>query len=186
MTNDLLTPPAERDLPPGRAIRMRHELLTATRTPRPHTPRWRWVVAAAAALTLLAGLALTAEVRRERTTEIVAMGQSELDPQLRRAAQQCLKWRKNPGLGGENVPLSLGDVAVAARLARGAFGLVTRTDDVRGNAALVSYDSEDREIGRRELFQPLTESDHCYTDPAGTVIYGRPGPACEPADPWER
>jgi hypothetical protein len=73
-----------------------------------------------------------------------------------------------------------------ARLSRGAFGLITRTDDVRGSAVLVSYHSEDREIGRRELFQPFDESGRCYTDPAGTVVYGSPGPDCAPADPGER
>jgi len=79
-----------------------------------------------------------------------------------------------------------GRSTTTARLSRGAFGLVTRNDDVGSGATLVSYDSEDREIGRRELFRPFNESDRCYTDPAGTVVYGRQGPDCVPADPWER
>jgi hypothetical protein len=73
-----------------------------------------------------------------------------------------------------------------ARLRDGAFGIISRTDDVRKDAELVSYDRAGREIDRRLLFQFSEEYDHCYTDPDGTVIYGEPGPDCRPADPWDR
>jgi len=73
-----------------------------------------------------------------------------------------------------------------ARLRDGAFGVISRTDDVRRNAELVSYDAAGREIDRRLLFRPSSEFPHCYTDPAGKVIYGDPGPGCLPADPWDR
>jgi hypothetical protein len=71
-----------------------------------------------------------------------------------------------------------------ARLAGGAFGLLSRADDVRPGAELVSYDAQGREIDRQPLFTPLDTFPHCYTDPAGQVIYGTPGPGCRPADPW--
>jgi len=73
-----------------------------------------------------------------------------------------------------------------ARLHDGAFGLISRTDDVREDAELVSYDAAGREIDRRLLFQYSEQFPHCYTDPAGTVIYGEPGPDCLVADPWTR
>jgi hypothetical protein len=73
-----------------------------------------------------------------------------------------------------------------ARLRDGAFGLISRTDDVREDAELVSYDAAGREIDRRRLFQYSGVFPHCYTDPAGKVIYDGPGPRCLPADPWTR
>lgn len=73
-----------------------------------------------------------------------------------------------------------------ARLRGGAFGLISRTGDVREDAELVSYDAAGREIDRRPLFQHSGEFPHRYTDPAGTVIYGEPGPDCLPTDPWPR
>jgi hypothetical protein len=273
--NDLVTPPAERDLPPGRAARMRRELLAATRGPARHTPRWRPMIAAAAALTLIAGLATTLEVRRERGVQVLAMSPGELDPSLREATDQCLRYldpkRYNPEFPADFIPVSRADVTIAARqgdryavlflnkvgyfgcdltmtdgqevsggmsteawphrewlpgpvqrlslsssqswggavtvlgrvsarvkrlvlehgnghtttarLAKGAFGLITRTDDVRRDAELVSYDAAGREIDRRPLFT-TGENDRCYTDPEGKVIYGVAGRDCRPADPW--
>lgn len=71
-----------------------------------------------------------------------------------------------------------------ARLRDGAFGLISRTDDVGEDAELVSYDAAGREIDRRPLFQFSGGYPHCYTGPQGTVIYGEPGPDCRPAEPW--
>lgn len=293
--NDLITPPAERDLPPHRATRMRAELLAAARGPRPRAARRRLLAAVAAAVTLVAGVAVTLQVRHEDGTRILAMGPGELDPELRHAADQCLTWYARPNQDpstaqptttsgaapspasptpAPNVTLSLNDIAVAsrqgdvssilflnddgylacdvtmafgrevsgglgggrwphrdwlpgpvqrlslsssesdggdvaalgrvssrvhrlilehgnghstaARLSRGTFGLITTTDDVRTDAELVSYDAGGREIDRRRLFRTSSELDHCYTDPAGTVIYGTPGLGCLPADPWTR
>ncbi|GAA3346003.1 hypothetical protein GCM10020358_55320 [Amorphoplanes nipponensis] len=275
--NPLTMPPAERDLPPGRAARMRAEVLAAARGSRPRVPR-RLLVAAAAVLTLLAAVAVSVEVRREDSTQILAMGPGELDGSLRGAAQRCLEWARPNGPGGapdpQFVPVSLADVAIAARRGRwiqvlflnragylgceasldhgrlssggvggeawphrgwlpgpvqrlslssteadggsvsvlgrvsarvarlvlehgngrtttarlrdGAFGLISRTDDVGEDAELVSYDAAGREIDRRRLFAYGEQFPHCYTDPAGTVIYGDPGPDCRPADPWNR
>jgi hypothetical protein len=304
--NDLLMPPGERDLPPRRAMEMRAGLMTAARGPRPRPTR-RWLVAAVSAtavVTAVAGVALTHQVRDDDGTQILAMGLGELNPGLKRAADQCLRWyaqdfappgeaASTPGAsapGSEataaplpsgvvpappiaEVPVSKGDIAVAtqqgdktailflneigylacdithqaeqeitgglaterwphrdwlpgpvqrlsltstdsdggdvaalgrvssrvhrlvlergngksttARLSGGAFGLLTTTNDVRPNAELVSYDAAGDEIDRRPLFQPTKNLEHCYTDPAGTVIYGEPGPDCLPADPWK-
>ncbi|MGX6603581.1 hypothetical protein ACWKSP_15765 [Micromonosporaceae bacterium Da 78-11] len=70
-----------------------------------------------------------------------------------------------------------------ARLARGAFGIMTTGSDVQPDAELVSYDDSDQVIDRRALFQPF---DRCYTDPTGKIIAGDPGAWCLPADPWSR
>ena len=277
--NDLINPPAERDLPPGRAARMRAEILTAVRVPRRRSTRWRLVVPVAAVLTLIAGVTLAFQVRQDGRSEILAMSPGELDPALRSAAKQCLTWMdpasRDPSDKTTFIPVSLADVTMAARqddrsvimfmnrtgqvgcqvteaawgrevsgglsggawehrewlpgpveplllsssefnggavsalgrvsarvhrmvlehgtgrttvarLSGGVFGLLTKTDDVRPGAALVSYDAEGREIDRRPLFHPAGEVDRCYTDPAGKVIYGPPGPNCLPADPWTR
>lgn len=273
--NDLLKPPADRDLPPRRAARMRAQLLTKARRPRPR----RYLLAAAAVLTLIATVTVVLEVRHERTTQILALGPGELDPSLRKAAQRCIDvMAPQPDAGApqpEFVPVSLADVTIAsrqgtwvgvlflnetgylgcetqiafgrvfsvgvggeawphrgwlpgpvqrlslsstaadggsvsvlgrvsarvhrlvlehgtgrtttARISGGAFGIISRTDDVRANAELVSYDTAGQEIDRRRLFQPPDVYDHCYTDPAGHVVYGTRGPAdCLPADPWSR
>jgi hypothetical protein len=275
--NDLLKLPAERDLPPGRAGRMRAELLAVARGPRPRVGR-RLLATAAAALTLIAAAAVTLELRRTDRTQILAMSPGELDPSLRRAAQRCLEWTKpRPEQGmpePEFVPMSLADVTIASRrgswiqvlflsdtgylacelrleygkmssgsvggeawphrgwlpgpiqrlslssteavggsvsvlgrvsarvdrvvldhgngrtttgrIRDGAFGLISRSDDVGEKAELISYDAAGREIDRRLLFQYSGEYPHCYTDPAGKVIYGDPGPDCLPADRWTR
>jgi hypothetical protein len=273
---DLIEPPAERDLPPARAARMREELLAAARGPRPRISR-RLLVAAAAVLTLIAAVTVTLEVRHEDRTRILAMSPGELDLSLRQAVQRCLElmaprhdgapepefvsvsaadvaiaarrgsWIQvlflnrtgymacelqlksgrlsSGGVGGEAWPhrgwlpgpvqrLSLSSTEVdggsvsalgrvsarvhrlvlehgngrttTARLHDGAFGLISRTDDVREDAELVSYDATGREIDRRRLLEYLGQFPHCYTDPAGKVIYDGPGPRCLPADPWTR
>jgi hypothetical protein len=274
--NDLPKPPAERDLPPAGAARIRAQLLSTARAPGPRVPR-RLLVAAAAALTLIAAAAVTLEVRHEDRTRILAMNTAELDPSLRRAVRNCLEEMKPRDDGAPQpafVPVSPADVTIAsrrgpwiavlfltrdgymacemylkfgrlqsssvggeawphrdwlpgpvqrlslistevdggsvsvlgrvsarvdrlvlehgngrtttARLHNGAFGLISRTDDVREDAQLVSYDAAGHEIDRRLLFQYSEQFPHCYTDPAGKVIYGEPGPDCLPADPWTR
>jgi hypothetical protein len=276
--NDVLKPPAERDLPPVRAARMRAGLLTAIAAPRPRTARRRLLVAAAAALTLIAGAATTLEVRQEDGTRVLALGPGELDGRLRAAVKQCLVWNqdRSTGADAEQVAVTATDVAVAARrgnesavlfltgagylacgviaepgggtssgnsgsnkwsprewlpgpvqrlslsssdrdggqvavlgrvsarvdrlvlehgngrkttarIRDGAFGVISGSDDVRKNAALVSYDAAGREIDRRRLFRRSDAFDNCYADPDGTVVYGTKGPAdCLPADPWSR
>lgn len=272
--NDLLRPPAERDLPPARAARIRTQLLTAARGPRPRVHRRRLLIVAAAVLTLIAGLAVISSVGRTDRTQIIAMSTAELDPTLRSAVKDCLKMME-PRYDGapqpEFVPVSATDVTIAsrrggligvlfmnrtgymecsmqltfgrlqsggvggeawphrdwlpgpvqmlggsssevdhgwvtavgrvsarvsrlvlehgngrtttARIRDGAFGLISSDDDVTKNAELVSYDATGREIDRRSYFRHW-EYPHCYTDPAGKVIYGEPGQECLPADPW--
>jgi hypothetical protein len=72
----------------------------------------------------------------------------------------------------------------AARLENGAFALISE-GDVQLDAELVGYDAEGREIYRWELLE-VDNPEPCYTDESGGVIYGEPGPACQPAEPWNR
>ncbi|MEU6025329.1 hypothetical protein [Micromonospora sp. NPDC047134] len=78
--------------------------------------------------------------------------------------------------------------ATAARLAGGAFGLMTagarlKADD---DPQLVSYDKRGVEIDRRPLFQAEDQLDRCYTTPSGKLIYGKPSGTCRPAGGWKR
>ncbi|MFI7540748.1 hypothetical protein [Actinoplanes sp. NPDC049599] len=275
--NDLIETPAERELPPARAARMRAELLAAVAAPAPRSARRRLLVAAAAAVTLVVGAGVTLEVRQEDRTQVVALGPGELDQGLRKAVRQCVQWNHASypaGTAPDQIPITAADVAVAARrgnetavlfltgagyygcgvtaedgaevsggsssgawesrewlpgpvqrlslssseasggqvavlgrvsarvdrlvlehgtgrkttarLRDGAFGLVSRTDDVRRDAELVSYDAAGREIDRRRLFAAGEDFPRCYADPAGRVVYGDPGPDCLPADRWTR
>lgn len=132
--NDLLQPPAERDLPPRRAARMRAELLAATAGPRPRPVRRRLLVATAAVVTLTAGVAavvtlaaggaVTSQVRQDDPTMILAMSTAEQDNELRAAVRQCLSWADDPaGRGGDDVRVTAADVAVTARRGHQAVAL---------------------------------------------------------------
>ncbi|HEU5110553.1 MAG TPA: hypothetical protein VFT95_18590 [Micromonosporaceae bacterium] len=70
-----------------------------------------------------------------------------------------------------------------ARFGSGMFALLSDGTRVAGNAALVSYDADGREIGRTPLFDKR-DRDACFTDPAGNVVYGEPGNGCRPAFRW--
>jgi hypothetical protein len=70
-----------------------------------------------------------------------------------------------------------------ARIKDGLFGVVTGDGKVRENAELVSYDRTGKEIGRMSVYH---EVDRCYTDPAGTILYGESGGDCLPAERWAR
>ncbi|UQU68002.1 hypothetical protein COUCH_17705 [Couchioplanes caeruleus] len=268
--SDLPGVPADRDLPPRRAERMRQDLLRATRERPRHARRWL-AAAVATGLTLVAAGAVVAHVRDEPAVQVLAMGPGELDGTLRRAADECLEWAGRDG--GFRVPLGLSDLAVSARqgdraavlflsgagyaacdfelgrressgginsepwahrewlpgpvqrlslssseadggavavlgrvtgrvhrlvlehgdgrtttarLRDGAFGIVTRTADVRPDAELVSYDAAGHEIDRRPLFPGPRRDEQCWTDPAGTVMYGTLGGTCRPAERWNR
>jgi hypothetical protein len=69
-----------------------------------------------------------------------------------------------------------------ARFGSGMFALLSDGTPVTSDAALVSYDTAGREIGRLALFQPR-DDDACFTDPAGNV-YGKAGDNCRPAFRW--
>ncbi|WP_410810770.1 hypothetical protein [Micromonospora sp. 067-2] len=75
-----------------------------------------------------------------------------------------------------------------ARLSGGAFGLMTTDARLTADNAprLVSYDAAGVEIDRRPLFQAEDQLTHCYTTPAGTLIYGTPSDTCLPAEAWGR
>ncbi|MET8527159.1 hypothetical protein [Micromonospora sp. NPDC005172] len=75
-----------------------------------------------------------------------------------------------------------------ARLAGGAFGLMTAGAHLKidRRPQLVSYDEHGAEIDRRPLFQPEDQLEHCYTTPAGKIIYGKPKTNCRPAEAWRR
>ncbi|HEX5994781.1 MAG TPA: hypothetical protein VFY84_06530 [Jiangellales bacterium] len=265
---DILDVPVERDLPPGRAARMRSDLMTSIHQPRPRSTVRLGIATVAAAAAVVAGVAV---VPHDGGVHLLAMGPDELSPTLRQAMEQCLSWNAQH----ERIPVSMaqlamaaeqdhravalfvtetgyftcdvfmspgeevsgstdgahdwpqrawlpgpvqrlllsstesegGDVAVSgrvsgrvhrlvlehgdghattARLADGVFGLLTEGANVNEDAELVSYDANGAEIDRRLLFRPSDQFDHCYTDSSGTVVYGKPGPNCRPAEPWSR
>lgn len=119
--NEILVPPAERDLPSPAAARMRGDLIRAAGH-RP-APRARLGIAFATVALLVVGTgAVSGIVGREYPggdgTRFLAMGPGELSPTLRDAAESCLAWmhkfRSDPsGHGEQPVPVSLTDVAVA-------------------------------------------------------------------------
>lgn len=271
--NELLIPPAERDLPAGRAVEMRARLAAEVRTPR-RTPTRRRVAVALAATAAVAAVGLAVWPDHDQARQFLAFGPHELSPTLRQAADRCLSlnehrvpvtiadltvaaeqgdhtalmfltdnhylacdgwepphqswsggaawstddpnWRSDwlPGpvqrlsLSGSTDPdggdvvaigrvsarvhrlvLEHGDGKITpARIAGGAFGLITDDENIskEGRADLVAYDKAGNEIDRRPLFTPFDQLGRCYVDPVGTVVYGRPGPACQPAEPWSR
>ena len=69
------------------------------------------------------------------------------------------------------------------RIGSGMFALLSDGTAVTGDATLVSYDADGREIGRRALFESR-DDDACFTDPAGIVVYGKAGNDCRPAFRW--
>jgi hypothetical protein len=74
--------------------------------------------------------------------------------------------------------------STTARLENGVFALISE-GDVQADAELVGYDADGREIYRQPPFlASYQDLDRCYTDPSGKVIYGRPGPDCQPAERW--
>ncbi|WP_405096360.1 hypothetical protein [Micromonospora sp. NBC_01412] len=107
--NDILDPPAERDLPPARAARMRADLHQTLRGRPTRSVRLR--LAAATVAVLLAGVGVAATLEGEPGAggaQVLAMGRAELSGSLLRAARQCLTWTK----GGDS-SLTLDDLAVA-------------------------------------------------------------------------
>ncbi|MEU4472716.1 hypothetical protein [Micromonospora sp. NPDC023888] len=265
---DILDTPAERDLPPGTAVRMRADLMTSIRRPRRRRTVRLGIATVATAAAVVAGVAM---VPSGDEVQHLAMGSSELSPTLHQVVKQCLEWNTQM----ERIPLSMNDVAVAAeqdhrgvvlfmtdtgyftcevwmqphreisggangervwpqrdwlpgpvqrllvmstevdggdvavtgrvsarvqrlvlehgdgqttaaRLVNGVFGLLTDDANVTRSAELVSYDVNGVEIDRRPLFRPSDEFDHCYVDSSGTLVYGKPGADCRPAEPWGR
>jgi hypothetical protein len=76
-----------------------------------------------------------------------------------------------------------------ARLANGAFGLITTNADVQPAAELIAYDATGAMIEREGFFEPMSVPSRCYTDPTGRVVYSRvvePDNDCLPAERWEQ
>ncbi|WP_433304186.1 hypothetical protein ACQP2F_14210 [Actinoplanes sp. CA-030573] len=118
--NDLLKrPPAERDLPPARAARIRTHLLATARGSRPRVHRRRLLIVATAVLAVIGGVAVVAMVGRTDPTQVVAMGTTQSDPMLRNAVSACLKSMEPNQPGGAPQPkfvaVSASDVALAYR-----------------------------------------------------------------------
>ncbi|MDG4796409.1 hypothetical protein [Micromonospora sp. WMMD1082] len=288
--NDLLTPPADRDLPAGRAGQMRARLLADLGVGPRRSPVRRRVALALVAAVAVAALGLVAWPEHDRAPRYLAFGPDELSPTLRQSAERCLALGDDPA----RMPVTIADLAVAvergdhaalmfltddhylacdfwdpphqpwpdggapsprlasparstavassvddptwrgdwlpgpvqrllltstdpdggevvaigrvgarvhrlviehadgrtapARISGGAFGLIADDGDIRddGGADLVAYDRAGVEIDRRPLFTPFDQLGRCYVDPAGAVVYGDPGPTCQPAEPWHR
>jgi hypothetical protein len=98
--NDILTPPADRDLPAGRSARMRVEVLNAIAAPDPRRPgRRRLILVAGAVAAVAAGSTAATVLRHEgEPTRILAMAASEMTPALRDAATYCLSHSSIPGV----------------------------------------------------------------------------------------
>ncbi|MFG1838429.1 hypothetical protein ACGFH8_08350 [Micromonospora sp. NPDC049175] len=104
---DILDTPAERELPPASAARMRADLMTSIRRPRRRGAVRLGIATVATAAAVVAGVAM---VPNDGEVRHLAMGSSELSPTLHRAVERCLKWNGQM----ERLPLSVDDVAVAA------------------------------------------------------------------------
>jgi hypothetical protein len=131
--NEILDPPAERDMPPDATRRMRIDLLRAVDRRPGDAPRLRIAVAAAVLLAVTSGAALAVWDRPDsQNVEALAMGPSELSPTLRDAAEQCLRWNAHEDeidpADTRRVPLSLTDLSVA--IERGPRALVLFLNDV--------------------------------------------------------
>ncbi|MDW5323170.1 hypothetical protein [Plantactinospora sp. KLBMP9567] len=92
--NDILQPPAERDLPAGRAERMQASVLAALQEPEPQHPGRRVAVLAAVVTTVAAGAVGAAWWPFGGNHQTLAMSAAELSPSLRDAAEHCLAWNQ--------------------------------------------------------------------------------------------
>ncbi|WBB69326.1 hypothetical protein [Micromonospora sp. WMMD812] len=104
---NVLDPPVERDLPPGKAARMRADLMTSIHRPRPRTAVRLGIATLAAAAAVVAGVAVAPN---GDDVQHLAMGPGELSPTLRQAMEQCLSWNAQT----DRLPVSLDQLAVAA------------------------------------------------------------------------
>lgn len=108
--NDLLDLPAERDLPPERAARMRADLLESIRHPR-HRTRAGLVAAVAAAVVLvLVGVSVALGGGQRGIPTRPATPTPDPQAAVRLAARQCLLWNAQ----SPRYRLSESDLAVAA------------------------------------------------------------------------
>ncbi|MCW3844141.1 hypothetical protein ONA70_29025 [Micromonospora yasonensis] len=132
--NEILDPPAERDLPPTVARKMRAQLLRSAGRRAAHRPRLRLAVIASMLLVVMSGVtAMVWDAPDGRDVQVLAIGPGELSPTLRDAAEQCLRWhaseeKRHAAEGKPAVALSLADLSVATE--RGDHALVLFMNDV--------------------------------------------------------
>jgi hypothetical protein len=120
--NDMLDPPAERDLPAGRFVQMRAELLTTVRQQPPARARWslaqpRWAVAAAAVVAVAAVPASRVVRDQPGGEQVLAMSTAEITPSLREALVECVKAsaHRNELDPSPPPPVAMADLGVAAQ-----------------------------------------------------------------------
>lgn len=122
--NDILQPPTERDLPPGRTERMQVGVLAALHDPEPRQTHRRVGVLAAVVTTVavaVAGAAWWPTGENDGGRQVLAMSAAELSPALREAAEQCLTWNQDQRTqtDADNVPraqeVTLDDLAVTTQ-----------------------------------------------------------------------
>jgi hypothetical protein len=90
------------------------------------------------------------------------------------------------GEGIRRIVLEHGDGHTSeARFGNGMFAILSDGGPVGTAAQLVSYDGNGQERDRRPLFQHR-DTDACFVDPAGVVVYGVAGDNCRPGNRWRR
>ena len=114
--NDVLEPPAERDMPAHRSTRMRAYLLGSLHRPTGRSAGRRLVMAMAG-LVVIGGLAVSVLPERDdAAVEALAMSSAELSPRLRDVTRQCLEWNARQADASSGVPaVRSADLAMAAR-----------------------------------------------------------------------
>jgi hypothetical protein len=118
--NDILDPPAERDLPAGRFVQMRAEVLTAVRQQQPAgRARWslaqpRWAVAAAAVVAVAAVPASLVVRDQLGGEQVLAMSTTEITPSLRESLIGCVKASAHRDESDPS-PVTMADLGVAAQ-----------------------------------------------------------------------
>jgi hypothetical protein len=122
--NDLLDLPAERDLPPAAATRIRAEFLRTVTPP----PRRRWALAAAGGLAL-AAVVVAGVVDRDQPPSgpLVALGPTGLPPALDEIVELCAN---AAGTGEHPYPFRVSEAdAAVATLTRSHAALLFLTED---------------------------------------------------------
>lgn len=147
--DNVLSVPAERELPPGSAVRMRTRLIAEISPPAVRRGRRRLAIASATAavmaVTGVVGAGLASGTRHPAPASLLAMGPAEVSGGLTTAVSQCLTWAARPGMP---VRVTRADLAVAAeRGGRGALLFLTDAGYVTCEVDAVSSDITGGGIG---------------------------------------
>lgn len=131
--NDVLDPPAERDLPPGRAARMRADVLRAVARPAPRRRSLVTAAVAAAAAVTVAAAGVMAQTRSAPSDgsglgTLVALGPNGAPPALDGLIAQCADASSQPWGTIEPIPVTRANLAVSVVGATNAVMLFL-TDD---------------------------------------------------------